>query len=306
MLQAGLGLRRGLVPALALAVMLSGCASKEQKALEQAKKQAVASGQTQQVSSVDKNGNSITTLVQPPAPGQKEPTVTTITAPPAAGEPKPAPKDPTVSAVGDAEPFGQPGGDQAAGASGPAPKPTAGQTAAAQPVEVSVPAGTSLAIRVDQRISVKSSRPGDAFTGEVVSPVAGSDGSVLIPKGAQVRGRVDAAHKRGHFKGASELELRLTAIQLNGREYPIETADLTERKKGKGKRSAALIGGGAGLGMLVGGLASGGTGLLIGGLAGGGAGTAAAGLTGNKDLVIPAESVVRFKLAQDLVVRGKS
>ncbi|KAA6461200.1 hypothetical protein DYQ86_13235 [Acidobacteria bacterium AB60] len=312
MVDAGMGLRRGFVSVLVLAVGLTGCGSKEQKALDLAKKQAVATGQPQQVSSVDKDGNTVTTIVQPPAQGQKEPVVTTTTAPPPGGAAKPAPKDPTVSAF---QPEGYPGEDQAAGnepdsargnaAPQAAQKPSAGQTAAAAPVEVSVPAGTSLAIRVDQRISVKSSRPGDTFTGEVVSPVTGSDGSPLIPKGAEVKGRVDAAHKRGHFKGASELELRLTAIRLNGQEYPLETADLAERKKGKGKRSAALIGGGAGLGMLVGGLASGGTGLLIGGLAGGGAGTAAAGLTGNKDLVIPAESVVRFKLAEDLVVRRR-
>jgi hypothetical protein len=50
-------------------------------------------------------------------------------------------------------------------------------------------------------------------------------------------------------------------------------------------------------------VASGGVGLLIGGLAGGGAGTAAAGLTGNRDIDIPAESVVHFKLADDLVVQ---
>jgi hypothetical protein len=55
--------------------------------------------------------------------------------------------------------------------------------------------------------------------------------------------------------------------------------------------------------MLAGGLASGGTGLIVGGLIGGGAGTAAAGLTGNRDIEIPAESVVRFKLADDLVVQ---
>ena len=317
MMRAGVGsswLRWGFVPALVLVLGLAGCGSKEQKALDQAKKQAVATGQPQQVSSVDRDGNAITTVVQPPAQGQKQPTVTTTTAPPPAEGPKPAPKDPTVSALGpDGLPAPQAAGDQAAAGpgsgggsgSGPEQKPTAGQSAAAQPAEMRIPAGTSLAIRVDQRISVKESRPGDTFTGEVVSPVMGSDGNPLIPKGAEVKGRIDAAHKRGHFKGASVLELRLTAIRLHGQEYPVETADLAERKKGKGKRSAAMIGGGAGLGMLLGGLAGGGKGLLIGGLAGGGAGTAAAGLTGNKDLVIPAESVVHFKLAQDLVVRVK-
>jgi hypothetical protein len=43
--------------------------------------------------------------------------------------------------------------------------------------------------------------------------------------------------------------------------------------------------------------------MLIGGLSGAGAGTAAAGLTGNRDSDIPAESVVHFKLASDLVVQ---
>ena len=54
--------------------------------------------------------------------------------------------------------------------------------------------------------------------------------------------------------------------------------------------------------MLVGGLTSGGVGMAVGGMAGGGAGTAVAGLTGNRDLEIPAESIVRFKLVDDLVV----
>ena len=96
----------------------------------------------------------------------------------------------------------------------------------------------------------------------------------------------------------------LTSLTLNGTQYPLETHDLRETKKGKVKRSAAMIGGGSGLGMLIGGVASGGTGLLIGGLAGGGAGTAVGGLTGNRDIDIPAESIVRFKLADDLTLQG--
>jgi hypothetical protein len=260
----------------------SGCASKQEKALEQAKKQALATGQPQQVVSVDKNGVTTTTVVEPPAQGQKEPTIVTTSAPPAAGAPKPTASGPVVSAVSQAQPE-------------PAAPPA--------PTEVTIPAGTSLAVRVDQRISVKTSRAGDSFTGEIVDPIMASDGDPLVPKGSRVRGVIDAAHRRGRFKGASLLELRLTAISLDGREYRVRTRDLTERKKGKGKRTAAFIGGGSGLGMLVGGLASGGTGLLIGGLAGGGAGTAAAGLTGNRDLDIPAESIVHFKLADDLVVQ---
>lgn len=280
-------IHRASVSALALILLagLAGCASKQEKAIEQARKQAISTGQPQQVVSVDKDGLTTTTVVQPPASGQKEPTLVTTTAPPPAGAPAPKPSEPIVSAVSQA-----PAEQQAP--QGPPP-----------PLEVSIPAGTSLAVRVDQRISVKTSHAGDTFTGEIVEPITASDGNLLVPKLSRVKGVVTVVHKRGHFKGASLLELRLTSMTIDGREYPLKTRDLTQTKKGKGKRSTAMIAGGSGLGMLIGGVASGGVGLLIGGLAGAGAGTAAAGLTGNRDIDIPAESVVHFKLAGDLVVQ---
>jgi hypothetical protein len=276
--------------ALLLTVALAGCESRQDKAIDQAKKQAVATGQPQQVVTVDKTGTTTTTVVQPPAKGQTTEAMTTTTTPPTPGTPAPPPQDPKVYPVG--------------GDPNQASTPDGGKPTPAGPVHVTIEAGTSLAIRVDQRISVKNNHPGDTFTGEVVEPVADPNGTVIVPKGTQVAGVIDEAHKRGHFKGASVLELRLTSMTLNGTQYHLRTADLTQHKKGKGKRSAAMIGGGAGLGMLIGGIASGGTGLLIGGLAGGGAGTAAAGLTGNRDLDIPAETVVHFKLSEDLVVQG--
>lgn len=271
-----------LTPVLAVSLVvagLSGCASKEEKALDQAKQQAAKTGQAQQIVTVDKSGTTTTTVVQPPATGQTTQAITTTVTPPAAGTPLPSPSGPTVAAMP------------------PPPPPPV-------PANVTIPAGTNLAIRIDQRISAKASRSGEKFTGEIVEPVLASDSSILVPKGSLVGGVVDVSHRRGHFKGASVLELRLTSLTLNGTQYPLTTRDLAERKKGKGKRSAALIGGGAGLGMLVGGIATGGVGLVVGGLVGGGAGTAAAGLTGNRDLDIPAESIVHFKLADDLVVQA--
>jgi hypothetical protein len=268
--------RNPILMLVLVAAMLVGCQSKQERALNQAEKQAASTGQAQQIVTVDKNGTTTTTVVQPPVAGQKSQAITTTTAPSTAGAPIPAPSEPTVSAV-------------------PQPPPV--------PVNVTIPAGTTLTIRIDQRISVKTSRAGETFTGEIVDPVLTGDNSVLVPKGARVGGVVDVSHRRGHFKGSSLLELRLTSLTLNGTRYPLTTRDLARSKKGKGKRSAAMIGGGAGLGMLVGGVASGGTGLLVGGLVGGGAGTAAAGLTGNRDLDIPAESIVHFRLASDLVVQ---
>jgi hypothetical protein len=168
---------------------------------------------------------------------------------------------------------------------------------------VDIPAGTVLPIRINEHISVKTTPPGATFTGELAEPIHGRDGQLIAPRGTEVAGVVDASHKRGHFKGSSILELRLTTMNLNGNRYHLATRDFVRTKKGKGKRSAAMIGGGSGLGMLVGGLASGGVGLVVGGLAGAGGGTALAGATGNRDIDLPAESLVNFRLAEDLAVQ---
>jgi len=53
-------------------------------------------------------------------------------------------------------------------------------------------------------------------------------------------------------------------------------------------------------------VATGGVGLVVGGLVGAGAGTAVGGLTGNRDLDIPSESIVRFRLADDLTLQQPS
>jgi hypothetical protein len=282
----------------ALAILV-GCQSKQDVAIERAKKQAAATGQAQQVVSVDKNGNTITTTVQPPAPGQTAQAVTTTVMPPTA---TPANTPATVPADQPAV-AGQPAIAGQPAVAGQPSTQVAGSQPVVQPADVKVAAGTTLAIRINQHISVKTNHAGDHFDGEIVEPVVGDNGSVILPKGTPVNGIVDASHKRGRFKGASILELRLTSLTLNGTRYPLATNDLTQTKKGKGKRSAAMIGGGAGAGMLIGGLATGGTGLLIGGLAGAGAGTAAGAFTGNRDIEIPAESIVRFKLANTLTIQ---
>ncbi len=165
-----------------------------------------------------------------------------------------------------------------------------------------VPDGTVLHIRINQRISVKTSHEGDPFDGTIVSPVA-VNGVEVIPAGSIARGRVVASHKRGHFKGRSVLELTLTGLDVNGRHYRLDTGTVVRTKSGKGKRTAAFIGGGTGVGMLIGGVASGGVGLLIGGLSGAGAGTLGAAFTGNKDIDIPAETVMTFKLDQPIQLR---
>jgi hypothetical protein len=164
---------------------------------------------------------------------------------------------------------------------------------------LTLPRGTRLEVRLNQTIDVKHVTSGQRFTGSLAQPVVIGT-TVAVPAGAEATGEVLVAHKRGLFKGKSVMALTLTELDVNGMEYHIDTSTLSRSKKGK--RSAALIGGGAGMGMLIGGVATGGVGLLVGGLAGGGAGALGAAFTGNRDLTIPAESVVNFRLQDDLTL----
>src|SRR5579883_51637 len=191
----------------------------------------------------------------------------------------------------------------ASSASNAAARPSASAQPQPAPATLpSVPAGTVLRVRMNQTINVKHASSGESFTGTIVDPIE-VGGSTVIPAGSGAEGIVVRAHKRGHFKGRSYLQLTLTGLNVNGQHYRIETSSLTRTKKGKGKRTAAFIGGGSGLGMLIGGVATGGVGLVVGGLAGAGAGTGVAAFTGNKDITIPAESVVSFRLANSVHLR---
>ncbi len=125
------------------------------------------------------------------------------------------------------------------------------------------------------------------------------DGQAVYPRGTKVTGVVAAAKGRGRFKGSGDLAIELTEIEGTR----VSTNEYEKAQAGKGKRTAGMIGGGAGLGALIGGLAGGGKGALIGGLAGAGAGTAASAYTGNKDVVIPAESIVTFTLTAPVTAR---
>ena len=87
------------------------------------------------------------------------------------------------------------------------------------------------------------------------------------------------------------LRLVLETVTIDEDSYDVQTSSVSRYQKGKGKRTATLIGGGAGGGALIGGLAGGGKGALIGAALGAGAGTAGAAYTGEKEIVLPAESM---------------
>jgi hypothetical protein len=197
----------------------------------------------------------------------------------------------------------------AAGASGAAAAPDSSaamkQAAPAPPPKpLIIPAETVISVTLDQPVGSKISTPGSAFAATVAAPVS-IDGRLAIPKGAHASGVVKDAKPAGRFKGGAVLSLTLTNISVKNQTYEIATSAPTETSTGKGKRTAALAGGGAGGGALIGGLAGGGKGALIGGLVGAAAGTGGAAFTGNREIVLNAETLLNFKLVQSLEIKNR-
>lgn len=192
----------------------------------------------------------------------------------------------------------------AASSSSPPSAESANKEAAPKPRPIVVPADTSISVVLDETIGSKTSTTGQKFTATVEAPVE-IDGRVAIHKGARATGVVKEAKPAGRFKGGAVLELTLTSVTLGEREYEIQTSAPAVITKGKGKRTAVMVGGGAGGGAAIGAVAGGGKGAAIGALIGAAAGTGGAGLTGNRDIILPAETALSFKLLQPLEIRGR-
>lgn len=182
-----------------------------------------------------------------------------------------------------------PAGSSSAPAAAPAPQ------SPPPPAVITLPAGTAIRVRLDQDLGSKISQPGDNFTATVADDVL-VNGQVVVPKESRADGTVIDAKALGKFKGGAVLAIRLERVHTRWGSYPVATSTISRAEKGKGKRTAILAGGGAGLGALIGGLAGGGKGAAIGLLAGGGAGTAGAAFTGNKQILLPAETLLTFTL----------
>lgn len=184
-----------------------------------------------------------------------------------------------------------------------APAPAAAPAPAPEPPPpVVIPAGTSLLVRVANGITTKTAEAGQSFTGSLAHSVA-VHGDVVIPSGAGVSGTIVDSKSPGKFKGEGVLAITVNSVSIHGVPYNVSTSTYSQSVKGKGKRTAVMAGGGTGAGALIGGLAGGGKGALIGGLVGAGAGTAGAAFTGNKDVEIPAETAITFRLTAPITLQ---
>ena len=168
---------------------------------------------------------------------------------------------------------------------------------------VVVPAGTILRVRLNQSVGTAIDRPGQRFDAVLESPVE-LNGRVVVSRGAAVQGIVREAAPSGRLKGRAVLVLALDSINVNGREVPVQTASQTRTSVRHRKRNLLFLGGGTGTGAMIGALAGGGVGAAIGAGSGAAAGLAGAAVTGKKQVRIPAETMLTFRLSRPMTVHS--
>ena len=244
---------------------------------------------------------------------QSAPPVVAQTPPPAEEQPSPAPtpapekKETKKAKPRAARPADQ---DQAPPAAAPVVaqnEPPAQQAAPPPPPppppvqKVTIPDGTQVAVRLVEALDSGRNHAGDVFHGTLAQPIVVGD-KVVIPANSDVTGQVTDAKDAGHFSGNSALSLKLTSLTVNGKTYQISTDAFSQEGKGRGKNTAAKVGGGAAVGALIGGLIGGGKGAAIGAGVGAGGGTAVQGATKGQQVTLASESIVNFKLSDSLTV----
>lgn len=171
----------------------------------------------------------------------------------------------------------------------------------AKPEAVIIGEGTPIKIRTETELSTKTIKTGDSFAATLAEPIV-IDGKVVAPRGSRVEGRVVNSDPGGRVKGVATISVRLTKLRVGDRGVEISTGVIAHKAHTTKRKDAAEVGIGAGVGAAIGALAGGGQGAAIGAASGGAAGTGLVLATHGDPAVLPAESVLTFKLTAPVTV----
>jgi hypothetical protein len=142
---------------------------------------------------------------------------------------------------------------------------------------------------------------GYRFQASLEQPIS-VEGRIVVPKGADVYGRVEESKETGTFTGRSELKLELTGIVVSGQTVPLVTGEYELSGKSKGESTAKRTVGGAAIGGIIGAIAGGGKGAAIGAGTGAGVGAGSEIITKGDEVKIPSETLLDFTLQQSVTI----
>jgi len=168
-----------------------------------------------------------------------------------------------------------------------------------------LPAGTPISVRSDETINADTDNQGRTYSASIYQDVLDSSGAVLIPRGSRATLVVRRVAEGGTVTSGN-LALDLDSVEVNGHRYRVSTEDLEKSGSqgiGANRRTGEMVGGGAVLGTLLGAIAGGGKGAAIGAVAGAAAGGGVQVLTKGKEIRVPAETVLNFRLDRPLSLR---
>jgi hypothetical protein len=191
--------------------------------------------------------------------------------------------------------------DATPAAAAPAPAAPIPAANAASSSDITIPAGQSLLVRMIDGVDSKKNNVGDVFHASLETDLVVND-TLVARKGSDIYGRLAVAKEAGHMAGSSELQLELTRMVIDGRDYPVVSSDYTLKGKGRGSDTAKKVGGGAALGAIIGAIAGGGTGAAIGAGVGSAAGAGVQVFTRGQQVKVPSETLLEFRLQQQVLV----
>jgi hypothetical protein len=183
---------------------------------------------------------------------------------------------------------------------------------------VTVPAGTRVAVVLENGISTRNAKAGDSVYLRTSFPIT-QNNRVVIPIGSYVRGELLDSKRPGRIKGRGEFRMRLnTLIFPNGYTVSLigaprtadsggnETTDSEGKVTGGGGKGkdAATVATTTVTGTAIGAIAGGAKGAGIGAGAGGLAGLAAVLLTRGPEAQLPRGSTLDIVLERDLSLEG--
>jgi hypothetical protein len=183
----------------------------------------------------------------------------------------------------------------------PAPQAAAPPPPPPEPQKVTLPSGTSLAIRLVDTIDSATAQTGDQFHATLDVPVA-LDGEVVIPAHYDVEGHIVNAQSSGKFQGRALLELQIDRIKVGEHWYNVDSDHFKQQTGARGKNTAEKVGAGAVAGAILGGIFGGGKGAAIGSVAGAGAGGGVQAASKKPDIKLSSERVLTFTLQSPVTI----